>query len=181
MSYKNSEGYDDPTAGEAFRAIRDLEKRQARERLRDLTWDDYGISRERYQELKHFCLQYKAKRAETDSLTDASAPAIRYDKIGSGGGFGGSPTETAAIRHAMRTEKARHDCRIIEESAMWAAAAAGYRHIWKALLVSVSEGLSYTQTMRRCGLPFGSTDFYGIRRAFFYRLDVLQTENEKVG
>ena len=62
MSYKNSEGYDDPTAGEAFRAIRDLEKRQARERLRDLTWDDYGISRERYQELKHFCLQYKAKR-----------------------------------------------------------------------------------------------------------------------
>lgn len=175
MTYKNSEGYSDPTAGEALCDLKALEKRKARERLRDLTWDDYGISHERYQELKYYCLQYKAKRAMADSLTDASAPAIRFDKIGGGGGAGGSPTETEAVRHAMKTEKARRDCRAIEESAMWAANAAGYRHIWRALLVSVSEGLSYTQTMRRCGLPIGSTDFYGIRRAFFYRLNVVLT------
>lgn len=74
MNYKNSEGYDDPTAGKALSDLKALEKRKARERLRDLTWGDYGISHERYQELKYYCLQYKAKRAMADSLTDASAP-----------------------------------------------------------------------------------------------------------
>lgn len=27
-------------------------------RLRDMTWEDYGISKHRYQELKASCLQY---------------------------------------------------------------------------------------------------------------------------
>ena len=28
-----------------------------KKRLRDMTWDDYGISRNRYKELKAFCQQ----------------------------------------------------------------------------------------------------------------------------
>lgn len=27
-------------------------------RLRDMTWEDYGISKNRYDELRAFCLQY---------------------------------------------------------------------------------------------------------------------------
>lgn len=35
-----------------------------KKRLRDMTWDDYGISRHRYEELKAFCLQYEEKKAK---------------------------------------------------------------------------------------------------------------------
>ena len=32
------------------------------ERLRNLSMNDYGLSKERYRELKHFCLQYAEKK-----------------------------------------------------------------------------------------------------------------------
>lgn len=36
-----------------------------KKRLRDMTWDDYGLSRDRRRELRAFCLQYDKKRAES--------------------------------------------------------------------------------------------------------------------
>lgn len=33
-------------------------------RLRNLTWEDYGISKARYKELRYFCLQYRDKRKQ---------------------------------------------------------------------------------------------------------------------
>ena len=51
----------EPTAAGQRRGEIPLEKKK---RLRDMTWDDYGISRHRYQELKAFCLQYYEKRGK---------------------------------------------------------------------------------------------------------------------
>ena len=44
-------------------------------RLRDMTWDDYGISKNRYKELKAFCLQYDEKK----SKIKYGISAVRYD------------------------------------------------------------------------------------------------------
>lgn len=147
------------------------------ERLRALTWDDYGISDERYRELKHFCRQYREKQKRAKSLGEYELPAINTERGGGSGGIS-NPTESAALRNYMRVQRAIHDCRIIEESAMWAAGAGGYRKAWRVVLYAVTRGVGYKNIVGRYDLPFGETDFYGIRRAFFYRLDQLQNGEE---
>ena len=146
--------------------------------LRNLTWDDYGISRERYQELKHFCLQYQDKKRRASMLGGYDIPAVNME--GTGGHTGGvsSPTERAAIRNYQKAERALRDCRMIEEAALWATAAGGYQKSWRAILRAVSEGVGYDKIITRYSIPFSVADFYAIRRAFFWRLDELQQGEE---
>lgn len=141
--------------------------------LRSLTWDDYGITKGRYKELQGFCLQYRQKQKEAKRLGDYALAAVKTE--GAGGGSGASrPTETAAIRHYLRSERAIRDCRMIEESAMWAAGAGGYKRAWRAILRNVADGVGFNNLIGVYDIPFSKTDFYGIRRAFFHRLDQLQ-------
>ena len=144
------------------------------ERLRKLTWDDYGISRGRYKELQGFCLQYREKKREAADLESYAVVVAN-----SGGGSGGSskisrPTETAAIRHYLKSKQAGKDCRMIEEAAMWAANAGGYKKAWLAIIRNVADGAGYDTLLAAYDLPFSVADFYGARRAFFHRLDQLQ-------
>lgn len=145
--------------------------------LRSLTWDDYGITKGRYKELQGFCLQYRQRKKEAKRLGDYALAAVNTE--GAGGGSGISrPTETAAIRHYMRAERAIRDCRMIEESAMWAASAGGYKRAWRAILRNVTDGVGYDNLVNLYEMSFSSPDFYGVRRAFFHRLDQLQnTDN----
>jgi hypothetical protein len=143
------------------------------ERLRALTWEDYDISRGRYKELQGFCLQYREKKTKAGDL-EAYALAVA-----NGGGGGGSskisrPTESAAIRHYQESRQAIRDCRIIEEAAMWAASAGGYKQAWRSILRNVTDGTGYDILRGIYVLPFSVADFYGVRRAFFHRLDQLQ-------
>lgn len=147
-------------------------------RLRELTWDDYGISEERYRELKHFCRQYREKQKRAKSLGEYELPAVNTEGTGGRSNGVSNQTESAALRNYMRVKRAINDCRIIEESAMWAAGAGGYRKAWRAVLYAVTRGEGYRNIAGRYDLPFGETDFYGIRRAFFYRLDQLQNAGE---
>lgn len=161
------------------------------ERLRDISWKDYRISKDRLEELKAFSRQYKEKKKIAKTSSDYGPQAINIS-AGGGGGTTSSPTETAAIRHYMKIEKAIKDCRMIEEAAMWAAAAGGYKKAWHSILRSVTEDLSYDRLIAQIRyMPYTKTDFYAVRRAYFHRLDKLQTGetqinqgeegNEKVG
>lgn len=115
-------------------------------RLRNVTWEDYGISKERYRELKHFALQYREKRKKV-----------------------------AKVEEGPRKEKLLKDVRIIEEAAMWAASASGYNRAWHMILRSVTEDVGYDVLVLRYDfVPYTKTDFYAVRRAFYHRLDVLQ-------
>ena len=145
--------------------------------LRNLTWDDYGISKDRYQELKHFCLQYQDKKRRASMLGGYDIPAVNIDGVGGHTGPT-SPTERAAIKNYTKAERALRDCRMIEEAALWAAAAGGYRKSWRAILRAVSEGVGYDRIITRYAIPFSVADFYAIRRAFFWRLDCLQQGEE---
>ena len=63
-----------------------------KKRLRDMTWEDYGISKNRYKELKAFCLQYDEKK----SKIKYGLSATQYDGQPKGHSVG-SQVENQAI------------------------------------------------------------------------------------
>lgn len=136
-------------------------------RLRDMTWEDYGISKNRYAELKAFCLQYGEKK----SKIKYGISAAQYD---------GQPkahsTESQTERQAMDNVIYTKDCAMIEEAAIRANP-----EIWRYIVKSVTLGLSYEFieydneqgkiSMCRC-------DFYGTRRKFFAILNEIKLEHK---
>lgn len=122
-----------------------------KKRLRDMTWDDYGISRNRYKELKAFCLQYEEKKK-----------GIQHSVMSR------QSVEWQAIINAANSR----DCRLIEEAAIRANPG-----IWKHILKSVTQDLPYKYV--EYSDEFGRimvcrTDFYAYRRLFYYYLDGLK-------
>ncbi len=147
---------------------------EAGARLRFITFEDYGISTERSKELKHFCLQYGEKQ-RIASRGAYGLHGLDYSKIGARSGFRGSPTEAAAVRNLTRQEHARRDCKMIEDAALWAASAGDYPEGWRVVLQSVTEGINFEVLQARGEfIPWTRTDFYAVKRALYYRLDVLQ-------
>ena len=134
-------------------------------RLRTLTWEDYGISKGRYKELQGFCIQYRQKQKDAKRLSDYALVAATEAEAAGG--------KSEALQRYQEAERAIRDCRMIEEAAIWAAAAGGYKRAWKAILLNVTDGIGY-DNLHGYDLPFSSPDFYGVRRAFFYRLNQLR-------
>lgn len=132
-------------------------------RLRDMTWDDYGISKHRYQELKAFCLQYEEKK----NKIQYGLSSVQNDGAPAGGGVG-RPTE----RQAIDNEQYKRDCLMIEEAAVRANPG-----IWKYILKSVTLGLPYEfieYDEEQGKIPMCRSDFYGTRRKFFAILNELK-------
>lgn len=134
-----------------------------KKRLRDMSWDDYGISMNRYKELKAFCLQYDEKK----SKIKYGISAIQNDGQPKGRSTG-SQTEDQAIENDVY----RRDCAMIEEAAVRANP-----EIWKYILKSVTLGLTYEfveydEKMGR--IPVGKTDFYGYRKLFYNYLNKIK-------
>lgn len=147
-------------------------------KLRQLKWDDYGISRERYRELQHFCRQYSEKKKKAAASIDyGSMTGVNYDKVGGRSSTVSSPIENAVIRGIMIQEKYQKDVRMIDEAAAWAASIGGYPKAWNIILWSVTRGVGYDRLAARYDfIPWSVPDFYAVRRAFFARLDDLQYE-----
>lgn len=132
-----------------------------------MTWDDYGISKYRYQELKAFCLQYDEKK----NKIKYGLSSMNHDGTTVSGGIG-RPTEQQAINN----EKYLKDIRMIEEAAVRANPG-----IWKYILKSVTQGLPYEfiEYDDHYGkIPMCRSDFYGTRRKFFAILNDLKLEHK---
>ncbi len=135
-----------------------------KKRLRDMTWDDYGISRHRYEELKAFCLQYEEKKAKINRGINGG----KNDGMPKGN-YKGNPLEGTAIQNVMYQK----DCEMIEQAAV-AASPEIYRYIIK----SVINGLPYCfveYDEEEGKIPVGKTDFYAYRRLFYFYLDKLKS------
>lgn len=133
-------------------------------RLRDMTWEDYGISRHRYEELKAFCLQYEEKKCKINR----GISGMNYDGMPKGTGSG-----DALERMAMRNVMYQKDCEMIEQAALKASG-----DIYQYIIKSVTNDLSYEfiEYDEKLGkIPVGKTDFYAIRRKFYYFLDILKS------
>ncbi len=125
-----------------------------KKRLRDMTWDEYGISKNRYKELKAFCLQYDEKK----SVIRCQAQSTKRS---------GSELERQAYDR---------DCRMIEEAAVRTDPG-----IWKYLLRSVTMGLPYERVEYDSELGrihICRSDFYGKRRLFYSTLNKMKLEHK---
>lgn len=137
-------------------------------RLRDMTWDDYGISKNRYKELKAFCLQYDEKKEKIQYGMSATV----QDGMPKGSISIKSPVEQQAIDNITYLK----DIRMIEEAAVRANPG-----IWKYTLRSVTQGLSYefVEYDPELGkIPMCRADFYGTRKLFYKILDELKLEHK---
>lgn len=140
------------------------EGKMKKKRLRDMNWNDYGISKNRYKELKAFCLQYEEKKNKIGYKLNA----VNCDGMPKGSKIG-NPTENAALRN----EQYKRDCFLIETSAKEANS-----EIWEYILKSVTQGLPYEMIEfdeKHGRIPMGKTEFNATRRLFYYYLNELKS------
>lgn len=137
---------------------------EKKKRLRDMTWDDYGISRNRYKELQAFCLQYDEKK----SKINRGVNAVTNDGMPKGN-FKKNTLEMNAIRNVIY----QRDCEMIEQAAVAASS-----QIYPYIIKSVTNDLSfpYIEYDEKLGrIPVGKTEFYGYRRLFYHYLDLIKS------
>ena len=136
---------------------------EKKKRLRDMTWDDYGISRNRYKELQAFCLQYDEKK----SKINRGVNAVTNDGMPKGN-FKKNTLEMNAIRNVIY----QRDCEMIEQAAVAASS-----EIYPYIIKSVTNDLSfpYIEYDEKLGrIPVGINEFYGYRRLFYHYLDLIK-------
>lgn len=137
---------------------------QKKKRIRDMTWEDYGISKNRYDELRAFCLQYEEKK----SKISRGIGSMNYDGMPKGN-YKGNPLESKAIRNVMYQK----DCEMIEQAAI-AASSEIYPYIIKSVTNDLSyRFIEYDEKLGR--IPVGKTEFYAMRREFYHFLDLLKS------
>lgn len=110
------------------------------------------IPKNRYYELKYFCLQFwewQKQRSALDGL------ATRENR---------EPTEREAIKRAALSEKIEMVLNSID------AATKKHPEIYEDLLYGVTNGFSYDTMAARKVLPLSREVYYNIYRLFFYLL-----------
>lgn len=120
----------------------------------------YYISKHRYYELKHFCLQYpEFKRKYNDLCEKIPGGLIRINFD--------SPMQTDKNLEVRRGYLEKMD--MIEKCAKATDPVLG-DYIFKA----VTKGLTYSYFRMHDGIPCGRDMFYQMYRKFFYILDKQQ-------
>ena len=118
----------------------------------------YHLSKHRYLELKHFCLQYPEWKERLKEITDicASDPGkLGSDRIS-------NETERIAVERAVLKSKIE----LVEKVAMEAD---GY--LWFYILQGVTGEWTYTYLRNMMGIPCGKNMYYDRYRRFFWLLD----------
>ena len=123
-------------------------------RKRDMKLSDHNISRDKYNELKYFCLQYWQKKQEID---------MNYgiDGFSQDGMPRGTSSSNPTEKKALRIAQLKRDTELIEQTAMEADAEI---HPW--ILKNVTSGVPYEYM----DVPMGRRKFYEARRYFFFLL-----------
>lgn len=117
----------------------------------------YYISRNRYYELKHFCLQYKEFKKAYNDLCDSIASGIL--KIENKDGAP-KPDERPYIR-----EKYLDNIILIETCCKLTD-----NVLWPYILKGVTEGLPYSYFKTNNNIPCGKDMYYDLYRKFFWIL-----------
>lgn len=121
----------------------------------------YWISKHRYYELKHFCLQYpmwKKAYAALDELT-ISSPIL--EELLSPTNAKSDPTAKCALVKVHYSEMIE----MVERVAMDTD-----RDLWMYILKAVTEELSYNYLKTKLEMPCGKDMYYDRYRKFFWLL-----------
>lgn len=125
-------------------------------------WQQIGISKDRYQELLHYCRQYPEWKTEANSLLGIKAVKMDGQPHGSGKS---DPVAMAAERRDRLLNKIQlvDDC----------AREIGGGEWYAAIIQNVCIGRPYEQ-MDRALMPTSERNaFFKIRRMFFEKLNKL--------
>ena len=122
---------------------------------RDLNLSEYNISREKYRELKYFCLQYPEWKHQLQTLTDDLKAPIITDMPTAH--IGTDSTARIMLKRIELAEK----CTIVEQTAQEVCG-----DTYSALLKNVTEGIRY----ENLNAFRARKQFYEDRRKFFYNL-----------
>ena len=145
-----------------------------KKRIRNMSWNDYGISVHRYNELKAFCLQYDEKK----SKINRELSGVSCDGMPKGTG-----KHDGLENNAIRNANYETDCKMIEDAAVLASKGVT-PDFHKFIIKSVTnEHMSYEYIMwlEDAGqIPVGKTDFYAYRRLFYHFLDRLKSGDKSM-
>lgn len=120
----------------------------------------YWLSKSRYYELKHFCLQYPLWKKVYLELVDYGVPvSMIKSEI--------KPTTISDPTAQLAIEKLYYMDRIemVEEAAYEAD-----KYLYKYILKAVTEGYSYVHLKSRLEIPCSRETYYDRYRKFFWIL-----------
>ena len=118
----------------------------------------YYISKHRYYELKHFCLQYKTWKTLCRDIYGIGNP--NFPRVGF------SPNVSDPIIWAVeRREEYQRKMHMVENAAIAASP-----ELSDYILKAVTEGLKYENLKMVYDLPCGREMWYELYRKFFYIL-----------
>lgn len=120
----------------------------------------YWISKHRYYELKHFCLQYPVWKSVYAAFDDTGIPLSMIEKIPTSN-MPGDPTGKRAVMKAYYKEKIK----LIEDIALETD-----QYLYDYILKAVTEELSYTYLRSKLDMPCSRDMYYDRYRKFFWLL-----------
>lgn len=118
----------------------------------------YHISKHRFLELKHFCLQYPEWKLK--AYSQIRTPGVPYNAAKRSGVS--DPVAEAAARRETYLKRMQ----LVEQAAVGTDP-----DIYEYLIKSVTLGYSYTYLKTYLDLPCGRDYFYERYRKFYYLLD----------
>ena len=127
--------------------------------IRPLNNKKYNISKHKFMEVYHHCLQYPEWKDELQYKKDA-VKSIEYGETVHGSGPTGSSTERLAMRRAELIKK----CELIEQTVLEAD-----KDLYQYLLKAVTtEYVTYKYLKEVMGIPCGKDMYYDRRKKFYY-------------
>ena len=119
----------------------------------------YWISRHRYYELKHFCLQYpewKKAYASLDGMSKRPLDPIIFANCH------GDPTARCAEAKEFYSNRIEMIVRVAKETDL---------AMWDYILKGVTEGVSYDHLRATLDIPCCKSVYYDLYRRFFWLLN----------
>ncbi len=125
----------------------------------------YWISKHRYYELKHFCMQvpeWKKELAALDGYREESTP-IDISKIGT--------DESSVEKTALKRDEIKERLRMISEAVVRTDE---LRSLGRFVLEGVINNLPYDKLNAKMTVPCSKDEYYEYYRKFFYILSGLR-------
>lgn len=129
---------------------------------------DWYIPKNRYYELKHFCLQYLEWERKYAALDSLSKQPTELEKVGKTNNI---PDPVADCAEKMEFYMGR--MRMVEDTAKIATGTGGKEDncIWRIMVVAVTRERPYEWLVDHYTMPMGRDKWYELYRCFFWHLD----------
>lgn len=128
---------------------------------RRLNLEKYGITQQRYAEMRAFCLQYPEWQAALNDIRSIMAVNTSNEAVQSGSV--GNPTETASIRALQYQKKIDAVERALK------TVVGDEQNVYEPMLCNLTRGIKY----EKLDMPISRKNFFLYRTAFFVNLDKI--------